>query len=285
VELRPDFEQIRAARHETRSAERLRAHFEVESKLAKELSGSTQEQRSALYSNVYRQLFENVPDHPQHRGDRTVRLERIQTQKAMLLKTLTPNSTYVEIGCGDAVLTKAVAPHVRSAIGVDVTEFLVTDEAPPSFRFVKSDGVTLDIPTDTADLVYSNQLMEHLHIDDAVAQLREIHRVLKPGGRYVCSTPNRLTGPHDISVYFGREASGFHLREYDHRMLAKIFRSVGFSVVKAAIHLKGSVFNLPVPFVGTVEAALEALPKSLSTKMLLHPSVSNVLGVNLIGIK
>jgi hypothetical protein len=30
----------------------------------------------------------------------------------------------------------------------------------------------------------------------------EINRILKPGGQYLCATPSRVTGPHDISVFF-----------------------------------------------------------------------------------
>ncbi len=39
--------------------------------------------------------------------------------------------------------------------------------------------------SDSIDLVISNQLMEHLHPDDAYDQLREVYRVLRDGGRYV----------------------------------------------------------------------------------------------------
>ena len=70
------------------------------------------------------------------------------------------------------------------------------------------------MPAGSVDLAFSDQLMEHLHPDDAVEQLRNIHRALKPGGVYVCVTPNRLYGPSDISAFFDDEARGFHLKEY-----------------------------------------------------------------------
>ena len=71
--------------------------------------------------------------------------------------------------------------------------------------------------------------MEHLHPDDAVDQLKNIYNALVNGGKYICITPNRLTGPHDISKYFDNVATGFHLKEYTVTELSGLFREVGFS--------------------------------------------------------
>ena len=127
--------------------------------------------------------------------------------------------------------------------------------------------------------------MEHLHVDDAVAQLQDIHRVLKPGGAYVCCTPNRLSGPHDISVYFGTSPAGFHMREYDHRSLSQVFRSVGFSHLRALVTAKGRRFSVPTAVVGAAEACLEALPAKVRGWLALSPQVSNLLGLTLVGWK
>ena len=196
---------------------------------------------------------------------------------------LDAESTYVEIGCGDAALTKLIASHVRCAIGVDVTPVLVTRTSPPAFQFLRSDGVNIDLPANTANLVFSNQLMEHLHADDADAQLREIIRILKLGGLYICCTPNRLTGPHDISIYFGYEPTGFHLREYDHRSLAAAFRSAGFSRVRARVSAKGRTATLPVAMFSFAEAALDMLPTRIRQGLLQHSALRNLLGVTMIG--
>ena len=82
--------------------------------------------------------------------------------------------------------------------------------------------------TNTINVVYSHQVIEHLHPDDAVTHLQEVYRVLSPGGAYICATPNRLNGPHDISKYFDREATGFHLKEYTTTELYGLFRQEGF---------------------------------------------------------
>lgn len=283
--LRPDFVRQLAARRETRSVERLTAHYAIEARLANTLASAGAAERSVLYGTLYRELFASVPDHPQHWGNRAKRQEQIAQQAASLLRELEPQATYVEIGCGDAALTKAVALGVAFAIGVDVTEDLVMPDAPRSFRFIKSDGVTLSIQDASADLVFSNQLMEHLHVDDALAQLREIVRVLKPGGRYICCTPNRLTGPHDISIYFTEQPTGFHLCEYDHRSLSRLFRKVGFSRVRARLTLKGREIHTPVFLTGAAEWLIEHMPSRIRSALISQGPISNILGLTLVGVR
>lgn len=283
---RADFERIRTAKNEPRPAARLAAHYDVEVRLARQLAASGKQERGKLYAEVYRQLFLAIDDHPQHRGGRTIRQDRIRSQVAFLRKSLPPDATYVEIGCGDAVLTKAIAPFTAAAIGVDVTPVLMdAADVPAAFRFLRTDGTTLDLPTGSVDLVYSNQLMEHLHPDDAKEQLQEVFRVLKTGGRYICSTPNRLTGPHDISCYFGYEPAGLHLREYDHRLLSRLFRQIGFSRVAGSVTIKGITLTLPILPIALAETLLEALPRRLRARIALSPVLANLAGVTLIGIK
>jgi SAM-dependent methyltransferase len=283
--IRPDFERLRRTRSETRSLDRLIAHFELESSLSQQLMSSQRTERTALYGKLYDRLFASLPDHPQRTGRKAVRTELIDAQLALLQPFLSPNSTYVEIGCGDALLTKAVATHVEAAFGVDVTERLVETDRPNSFQFALSDGINIPLSDNTADLVYSNQLMEHLHPEDAAAQLMEIFRILKPGGRYICVTPNRLTGPHDISVYFGYEPKGFHLREYDHRSLARLFRAAGFKRVSALVQAKGLRVHLPAGLAGFAETLIEMLPAPTRRHIVLNRTVMNLAGLTLVGRK
>ena len=281
---------LRRGANETRSPERLRAHFEIETRLAARLRAASREERANLYTAIYEELFAELPDHPQHRADRAVRVARIARQVAMLRRDAGAGApangvVYVELGCGDAALTRALAPHVGEAVGVDVTDALQGDGAPPNFRFLLSDGVHIDLPSASVDLVYSYQLMEHLHVDDALDQLQEIHRVLRPGGRYLCSTPNRLSGPHDISGYFTHQAMGLHLHEYDHRELAHLLRAAGFRRLLARVFLKGRIIDMPVGPACVAESLIGCLPHPWRARLFANPRLAGLAGVNLIGIK
>ena len=52
--------------------------------------------------------------------------------------------------------------------------------------------------------------------------------MLRPEGRYIFETPNRITGPHDVSRHFDVVSTGFHLKEYTHTELLRIGRASGF---------------------------------------------------------
>ena len=284
--FRPDIERLRSANNEVRPPARLRAHYEVEAELAARLRGSHPDERRRLYSELYSELFARLPDHPQHRIDPAKRQRNAANQIALLRSHLRPGDTYVEIGCGDAAVTQALAPFVQAAIGIDVTPVLIDQVgAPANFRFVHTNGTDLALDTGCADLVYSNQLMEHLHPDDAERQLREVCRILKPGGAYICSTPNRITGPHDISCYFGHEPTGFHLREYDHATLAAMFSAAGFRSARAHVTVKGRRLTLPVPPVGFIERLVMRLPGAVRRRLVGIGPVRNLAGVMLIGRK
>ena len=283
---RPDVQRLRSVNNEVRSPERLRAHYEIEATLASRLRASQPEERGLLYTELYSELFARLPDHPQHRIDPAKRRQNTANQVAFLRPHLRLGDTYIEVGCGDAAVTQALAPFVQTAIGIDVTPVLIDQAgAPANFRFVQTSGIDLALATGCADLVYSNQLMEHLHPDDAEQQLREVCRVLKPGGAYICSTPSRITGPHDISGYFGHEPTGFHMREYDHASLATMFRTAGFRSARAHLTVKGRRLTLPVAAVSLVEQALLRLPRAVRTWLSGIGSVRNLAGVVLIGRK
>lgn len=55
-------------------------------------------------------------------------------------------------------------------------------------RFVFGDMTKSDLPGEVFDLVVSVEVLEHVEDDDRFVS--EIRRVLKPGGRFIMSTPN-----------------------------------------------------------------------------------------------
>jgi SAM-dependent methyltransferase len=264
--LRPDHERTRRLNRERRSPERLAAHYMLERELAERLRQAPPPERARVYSEVYSELFASLPDHPQHAAERTSQSQRVGAQVSMLLPLLGGGRRYLEIGCGDAAVTFAMASHVRQAFGLDVTDALIHHTtAPENFRFLRTDGVHIPLPAASVDLAYSNQLMEHLHPDDAEAQLREVARVLAPGGLYLCRTPNRLTGPHDISAYFDYQATGFHLREYDYRSLRRLMKASGFASVRFVV---GGRRRLPMPYAlaAVMETGLDRLAPEHRTR-------------------
>jgi SAM-dependent methyltransferase len=78
-------------------------------------------------------------------------------------------------------------------------------------QFKVADAIDLPLSDVCTDVFISLETIEHIHDDASFA--KEVARILKPGGLFICSTPNRLvTNPGtDIG---DRPWNQFHVREY-----------------------------------------------------------------------
>ncbi len=263
-----------------RSQERLRHHYEVERELSDRLRAASRDERTRLYAEVYDELFRRVGDHPQlvERADPSLRTAWVQSEVAMLRRHLPRGAAFLEIGAGDCALSLAMTPYAAKVYAIDVSsEIAQAERAPANFELVLSDGRDIPVAAGSVGLAYSNQLMEHLHPDDASEQLRNIVTALAPGGVYICSTPNRLSGPHDISALFDDVPRGFHLHEYTTGELRSLFHAAGFSRVLALARLKGHSAVLPATPVVAVERVLERLPPGLRRRAARLPFIRNAL--------
>ncbi|MBR0868067.1 class I SAM-dependent methyltransferase [Bradyrhizobium sp. YCK136] len=259
-------------------------HYKVEIGLADRLRNSSRAERAHLYSSVYEELFREVPYHSQLVSKSQETVKRAELQK--LFETLRPflnhDTVYAEIGAGDCALTMLVAPHVRKAYAIDVSETVTRGATAPNLEVVLSDGVSIPVK---ATLIFSNQLMEHLHPDDARDQLANVFAALEPGGKYFCITPNRISGPHDVSRGIDEVARGFHLREYTNRELAGLFRSVGFARVQGFARIRNFQTTLPLGVVTALETVVGWLPRPLGSRVSNLPILRRIIEIELIATR
>lgn len=235
------------------------------------------EARRRLYGEVYAEFNTRVPHNPlaAETDDQEARDLAVRRQLRLLKPFLESSDVFLEIGAHDGALAKAAAPSVGRSIALDVhDDVALTGEGHYEFRVF--DGFHIELEDDSADLAYSRDVAEHLHPDDFLDQAVEIRRVLRPGGRYVCVTPNRLSGPHDISGDFTDVPQGFHLREYTDSELADEFRVAGFTRVQLLVSYYGFRLSplLPVPLVRPLEAAFGRL--SQATRRKLGPALAAI---------
>ncbi len=263
-----------------RSPGRRRYHYEVERELADRLRNATREQRTTLYAETYDELFHQVTDHPQltEKADPSLRAAWVRSEVALLRRYLPPGSAFLEVGAGDCALSLAMAAHCSRVYAIDVSaEIAQTAQAPSNFQLVLSDGRDIPVPPGSIGLAYSNQLMEHLHPDDAAEQLQNIAAALASDGVYICATPNRLSGPHDISALFDDVPRGFHLREYTTGELRAMLRAAGFRRVAALARVRHHGAAVPAAPVVAVERVLDRLPAPARRRGASLPIVRNVL--------
>nr|HMN29454.1 class I SAM-dependent methyltransferase [Caldilineaceae bacterium] len=95
-------------------------------------------------------------------------------------------------GCGVGMYVKALTPYAEVVYGIDIeAEHLeLAAHNAPSARLQLAAAETLPYRDAVFDLVLSHEVLEHVGDDQAV--VAEIVRVLRPGGRAIFFTPNRL---------------------------------------------------------------------------------------------
>lgn len=273
---------------ENRTIEQIKEHYEIEKALANQLKQASKEERRHLYSSLYDEMFQRVPLHPQltRKASSQETALYLAGQMSFIKPFLSPSATFLEIGPGDCSLSFEVAKFVEKIYGVDVSDEITRSlKVPLNFQLIISDGSNIPIAPDSVDIAYSNQLMEHLHAEDAFDQLQNIYQALSPGGVYICITPNRLNGPHDVSGYFDEIATGFHLKEYTTSELGSLFRKTGFSQVRAHIGARGKYISLPIFPIFCCETLLSILPKSLRRTIAKNLPFNILLGIRLVATK
>jgi len=118
-----------------------------------------------------------------------------------------PPRTVVDLGCGNgasAELFRQWQPDVNW-IGVDIQDSDLAKGIVGEKVFLY-DGVNLPFPDDTVPLLYTNQVFEHVRYPEPL--LREIRRVLAPGGVFIGST-SQLEPYHAFSLWGGYTIYGW----------------------------------------------------------------------------
>ena len=114
--------------------------------------------------------------------------------EALDLAAPTKGEVLVDLGCGrgqDVIRAAGRVGPTGAAIGIDMTDEMLEmarKAAPPflgNVRFERCDLADLSLGDATADVVISNCTINHATDKEAV--YREIHRVLRPSGRFVVS--------------------------------------------------------------------------------------------------
>jgi SAM-dependent methyltransferase len=114
-----------------------------------------------------------------------------------------------------SVLHIAPEPRLRHYVtSFDLASYIQGDLAPQHESIERLDLQNLPFADRSFDMVIGNHILEH--VDDDRAAIREMHRVLKPGGRAICQTPyaSRLSvtledpllqSPADRLYFYGQE--------------------------------------------------------------------------------
>lgn len=109
----------------------------------------------------------------------------------------------LEIGSGPSNQTSAFLAALGELHGIDPDPDILTNEALVTATVLEGDKYPF--PDDEFSLCVSNYVVEHVR--DGATHLREVARVLRPGGRYAFRTVNRL---HYLALISSATPHWFH---------------------------------------------------------------------------
>jgi SAM-dependent methyltransferase len=139
-----------------------------------------------------------------------------------LLKAYVIAADYVEgdvleVGCGEGRGISWIIDKSKTFTALDKIDEALQKlrREYPNGKFISGNFPPLAVPSNAFDVVISFQVIEHIR-DDAFF-LREIHRVLKPGGSAFITTPNR---PYSLT------RNPWHEREYTGTELLALSKTI-----------------------------------------------------------
>lgn len=121
------------------------------------------------------------------------------------------NGDVLEIGTGAGYGIEVVSPHAASFITIDK---FAPDPAllhAPNVEFRQATVPPLPFRSNSFDFVFSFQVIEHIKRD--LDLVREVKRVLRPGGQFIITTPN---------AGMSLTRNPWHVREYTPEQLRNI---------------------------------------------------------------
>ena len=131
-----------------------------------------------------------------HRGGSTAFPANVRYRIAKLSDRGLLRGDWLDCGCAKGGYTAAIAAGgARRVVGIDVEQSRIA-HARRSYRdlarvqFISARSEELPFEAGSFDGVFMNEVLEH--VDDEALTLREVRRVLRPGGHLALFSPNRF---------------------------------------------------------------------------------------------
>ena len=132
----------------------------------------------------------------------------------------------LEAGCGEGYGADLIASVARRVVAVDYDETTVAHVRSryPRVQVLAANLAAVPMPDSSVDVVVNFQVIEHLW--DQPQFITECLRLLRPGGRLLMSTPNRIT----FTPGSDTPVNPFHTRELNAAELRELLQDGGFEI-------------------------------------------------------
>ena len=189
---------------------------------------------------------------------------------AWLFETIQPylGSRVLEIGCGLGNLTRHLLDR-DLVVGVDIDQRSInfvldtygSRKNVEAYSYDASDPAILSLGLGRFDTVVSLNVFEH--IEDDLAALDHVRKLLEPDGRFVLIVPSHMF------LYGTMDSSIGHYRRYDIKCMTEKLNSVGLAPIEQRYLnplgalgwlLNGRVFRRKVPPIGQLKIFNRIMP-------------------------
>jgi SAM-dependent methyltransferase len=203
-----------------------------------------------MEATAYRQFLELEASHWWFRGRRSVYFGLLEHH----LRHTRP-ARILDLGCGMGGFLQGLSRIGRRVVPSDVSLESLGHCAERGFKSgVLSSGYALPFADGSFDLVCMFDAIEHIPDDERV--MREVARVLAPGGHVFVSVPAYQF------LFANNDRVAQHQRRYTRRRLARVFEQAGLAVERNT-HSNVLLFPLILPAVLAIKALEAVVPRKL----------------------
>jgi ubiquinone/menaquinone biosynthesis C-methylase UbiE len=163
------------------------------------------ETRTRAYYDDFASTYEVGRDHGYH--------ALVDELEASIVIPFLPGKRVLEVGCGTGLLLARLAPHAASAVGIDLSPGMLELARGRGLEVHEGSATALPFEDASFDVVCSFKVLAH--VPDIELALREVGRVLRPGGVAVLEFYNRRSLRYLARLAAGARRIGQAHREDD----------------------------------------------------------------------
>ena len=168
--------------------------------------------------------------------DRSRILKALRGRALREVGALSPDDRYLDIACGAGRLVLEAAPRVERAVGLDLAPKMIerarshADKSGESAEFHV--GSAQELPFGDGEFTVITCTTAFHHFPDPPAAVKEIARVLAPGGRVLLADMNSDTPPIAVTDAVLRRVERGHVRFHKSSDLEAFLSDAGLAVAR-----------------------------------------------------
>lgn len=166
-------------------------------------------------------------------------------QLALQGLTIHPNTKVLDLCCGSGQATQVLVQYSQDVTGLDASPLSLkrARQNVPQAQYVEAFAEEMPFPSHLFDLVHTSVAMHEMAPQQLQQILREVYRVLKPGGIFTMVDFHRPTNPifwPGVSVFLWlfETETAWQLLQTD---LVGLLQEIGFQVEEPTLYAGGSL--------------------------------------------